>query len=108
MNFSMARSGRTLIVYIAGELDNHVADEVRVRIDAEIMKPPTRDILFDFDGLTFMDSSGIGMIMGRYKKIKALGGKAWIICDNPNASKILEMSGVFRLIHRCSDIHDAV
>lgn len=95
MKFELARSGNLLIVQVAGELDHHFADEIRMRIDAEIMKPPIRNILFDFNRLSFMDSSGIGMIMGRYKKIKALGGKAWIICNNPNATRILEMSGVF-------------
>lgn len=74
---------------------HHLQNEIRMRIEAEIMKPPIRNILFDFNRLSFMDSSGIGMIMGRYKKIKALGGKAWIICNNPNATRILEMSGDF-------------
>ena len=108
MKFELARSGNLLIVQVAGELDHHFADEIRMRIDAEIMKPPVRNILFDFNRLSFMDSSGIGMIMGRYKKIKALGGKAWIICNNPNATRILEMSGVFKVIEKCRDVHDAV
>ena len=108
MKFELARSGNLLIVQVAGELDHHFADEIRMRIDAEIMKPPVRNILFDFNRLSFMDSSGIGMIMGRYKKIKALGGKAWIICNNPNATRILEMSGVFKFIEKCRDLHDAV
>jgi len=108
MKFELARSGNLLIVQVAGELDHHFADEIRMRIDAEIMKPPVRNILFDFNRLSFMDSSGIGMIMGRYKKIKALGGKAWIICNNPNATRILEMSGVFKFIEKCQDVHDAV
>ena len=108
MKFELARSGNLLIVQVAGELDHHFADEIRMRIDAEIMKPPIRNILFDFNRLSFMDSSGIGMIMGRYKKIKALGGKAWIICNNPNATRILEMSGVFKFIEKCRDVHDGV
>ena len=108
MKFELARSGNLLIVQVAGELDHHFADEIRMRIDAEIMKPPIRNILFDFNRLSFMDSSGIGMIMGRFKKIKALGGKAWIICNNPNATRILEMSGVFKFIEKCRDVHDAV
>ena len=108
MKFELARSGNLLIVQVAGELDHHFADEIRMRIDAEIMKPPIRNIFFDFNRLSFMDSSGIGMIMGRYKKIKALGGKAWIICNNPNATRILEMSGVFKFIEKCRDVHDAV
>lgn len=108
MKFELAKSGNLLIVRVAGELDHHFADEIRMRIDAEIMKPPVKNILFDFNNLSFMDSSGIGMIMGRYKKIKALGGKAWIICNNPNATRILEMSGVFKYIEKCRDVHDAV
>ena len=108
MKFEMAKTGNLLIVKVSGELDHHFADEIRIRIDSEIIKPPIRDILFDFNNLSFMDSSGIGMIMGRYKKVKALGGKAWIICNNPNATRILEMSGVFQFIERCQSIHDAV
>ena len=108
MKFELAKTGKLLIVKVSGELDHHFADEIRIRIDVELMKPPVRDILFDFDGLSFMDSSGIGMIMGRYKKVKALGGKAWIICNNPNATRILEMSGIFQFIEKCESIHDAV
>lgn len=102
-------AGNLLIVQVAGELDHHFADEIRMRIDAEIMKPPIRNILFDFNRLSFMDSSGIGMIMGRYKKIKALGGKAWIICNNPNATRILEMSGVLnslRNVETCMTLYN--
>ena len=63
MKFELAKTGNLLIVKVAGELDHHFADEIRMRIDAELIKPPIRDILFDFNGLSFMDSSGIGMIM---------------------------------------------
>ena len=108
MKLELAKTGNLLIVKVSGELDHHFADEIRIRIDSELIKPPVRDILFDFNGLSFMDSSGIGMLMGRYKKVKALGGKAWIICNNPNATRILEMSGVFQFIEKCESIHDAV
>lgn len=105
---NLQRVATCLLYGLPEELDHHFADEIRMRIDAEIMKPPVTNILFDFNNLSFMDSSGIGMIMGRYKKIKALGGKAWIICNNPNATRILEMSGVFKFIEKCRDVHDAV
>lgn len=106
MKFELAKNGNLLIVKVSGELDHHFADEIRVRVDAELMRPPITNILFDFENLTFMDSSGIGMIMGRYKKVKALGGKAWIICKNHNAIRILEMSGVFNIIEKCESIDD--
>lgn len=108
MRFELSKSGKLLIVRVSGELDHHFADEIRIRTDAELMNPPVKNILFDFNGLSFMDSSGIGMIMGRYKKVKALGGKAWIICNNPNATRILEMSGVFKFIEKCKDMHEAM
>ena len=53
MKFELAKSGNLLIVRVAGELDHHFADEIRMRIDAEIMKPPVTNILFDFNNLSF-------------------------------------------------------
>ncbi len=108
MKFELAKKDNLLIVRVSGELDHHFADEIRLRVDAELVKPPILNILFDFNDLTFMDSSGIGMMMGRYKKIKALGGRAWIICNNRNAVRILEMSGVFNIIERCRSIDDII
>lgn len=108
MKFGLARTGNTLIVRVAGELDHHYTDEIRYRIDSEIMKPYVHKVVFDFNKLTFMDSSGIGMIVGRYKKIKAVGGSIYIMCNNNTVRKILEMSGVFQFAKICSDINDAV
>ena len=97
-----------LRVYVPRELDHHEADRLKQEADFFIETGQVKTLVFDFAGTEFMDSSGIGMIMGRYKKIKALGGKAWIICNNPNATRILEMSGVFKFIEKCRDVHDAV
>ena len=108
MKFGLAHTGTTLIVRIAGELDHHYTDEIRLRVDSEIMKPYVQNVVFDLNKLTFMDSSGIGMIVGRYKKIKAIGGHVYIMCVNKTVRKILEMSGVFQFAKICEDINDAV
>ena len=97
-----------LTIFLPKEVDHHQAEEIRKDADAMIERNHIKYVIFDFGETEFMDSSGIGMVMGRYKKIKALGGKAWIICNNPNATRILEMSGVFQFIQKCRDVHDAV
>ena len=55
MKFELAKSGNLLIVRVSGELDHHFADEIRIRTDAELMNPPVKNILFDFNNLSFMD-----------------------------------------------------
>ena len=108
MKFELSKAGTFLIVRIGGELDHHYCDIIRNRIDPELMEPPIRNIVFDLTGLTFMDSSGIGMMMGRLRIVQAIGGNACLICENKNVLRILEMSGVMRLFSRCKDVADAV
>lgn len=116
----MSRAGNILIVKIIGELDHHYADAARQRIDRELMKIQTRHVIFDFSELSFMDSSGIGMLMGRYKTVRHLGGQAGIVlCDSDehdrygmpvpsSIERILDMSGVFRCMERYKDLNSAV
>lgn len=88
----------TLIVALSGEIDHHVAETLRKDIDAEIVMCGTKDLIFDFTGVTFMDSSGIGMILGRYKKIYGAGGRVVIRNAGRLVKQILDMSGVFTLV----------
>ena len=98
MNIRFSNRGRTLIAAFTGELDHHFAEYVRNKIENELLKATTRNVVFDFTGLSFMDSSGIGIIAGRYMNIKKLGGQAAIICKNNKICRILEMSGILELI----------
>lgn len=108
MKFELTKAGTFLVARIGGELDHHYCDILRVRIDQELMEPPVRNIIFDFGGLTFMDSSGIGMLMGRLRVVKAIGGTAYLICNNKSVLRILEMSGVLKLFVRCAAVADAM
>ena len=67
-------------------------------MDNEITKYMPRKIVFDFNQVTFMDSAGIGMLIGRYKMIKMLGGGAELINVNASIKKIFEMCGVLKII----------
>lgn len=98
MNIRFANRGSTLIASFTGELDHHFAEYARNKIEGELLKATTRNVIFDFSDLSFMDSSGIGVIVGRYANIKKLGGKAAIICKDNKIRRILEISGILKLM----------
>ena len=103
MQIRIKREGTILIVSLVGELDQHSADAVRRKIDGALLTNLSRYVIFDFTGLSFMDSSGIGMLMGRNKNVETLGGQAWIVC-NDTIFKLLNMSGVFKYIKRADSV----
>lgn len=94
MELFLSGKYRTLVVKIHGELDHHVADSVRENVDRELGRTGAINVAFDFGSVTFMDSSGIGVIMGRYKVAKALGGKVIIYGASDSIRRIITMSGI--------------
>lgn len=87
-----------LTIFLPGELDHHNAEEIRKRSDYLIDQNHIRYVIFDFTDTTFMDSSGIGVIMGRYKRIYMLGGEVCAVHTSERMKKILTMSGVNRIM----------
>ena len=71
--FSLERDGSTLTLHISEELDHHMAVQVSRMVDTQIDKGNLKSLIFDFSGMTFMDSSGIGMVLGRYRYIESSG-----------------------------------
>jgi stage II sporulation protein AA (anti-sigma F factor antagonist) len=98
LDIKFSNRGTTLIVTLAGELDHHYAEHARKKIDNELMKASTRNVILDISTLGFMDSSGIGVIAGRYKNIHKLGGNLCIVSANTRINRILEMSGLLKII----------
>ncbi len=96
VNFSVKEN--TLIVSPVGEIDHHVAEKLRNDIDSEMKFYQTKDLIFDFSGVEFMDSSGIGVVFGRYKKVSVLGGTVKIRNAGRLVKQILDMAGVFTLV----------
>lgn len=90
--------GTTLIVRLQGELDHHTAEIVRNRVDAELDNEVCRNVIFALVGLDFMDSSGLGVILGRYKKVSQLGGKMALCAVTDSVRKIFELSGVLKIL----------
>ena len=80
-----------LTIYLPREVDHHNADEIRKEADAVISRNHIRYVIFDFDRTDFMDSSGIGIIMGRYKTVSLIGGGTYER-KNPEDSYIFRSS----------------
>ena len=89
---------QTLSIRVPMELDHHSADAICRRADELVQAKDVREIVFDFSETEFCDSSGIGMLMGRYKMMQALGGTVRAVRGGQRVERILVLSGVRKLI----------
>ncbi|NLY46222.1 MAG: anti-sigma F factor antagonist [Tissierella sp.] len=96
-----------LIVKLKGELDHHTSEEVRKKIDKQYNGSSVSNIIMDLNELTFMDSSGIGLIMGRYRNTVDKRGKLIIACENMTIKRILDMSGLLKIIELYPKLDEA-
>ena len=87
-----------LTIFLPEDVDHHNAEEIKREADRLIDREHIRYIIFDFADTGFMDSSGIGVIMGRYKKVYMMGGEVWAVHTNERMRKILTMSGVMKIM----------
>ena len=87
-----------LVVALDGELDHFCAPSVRSQLDEMLADSSVRYLVLDFDKLTFMDSSGIGVILGRYRILRDRGGRMAVCRMNPHIARIFHMSGMDRII----------
>jgi stage II sporulation protein AA (anti-sigma F factor antagonist) len=98
MNIDFEYVGRLLIVKINGDIDHHSCEEIRAKIDKEITVKNPKSILFDMEDIGFMDSSGIGVLIGRYKLISNNGGKAGMANLKPHIARLCEICGLQKII----------
>ena len=90
--------GGVLTIKISGEIDHHTAKSIRENADRDIFFHRVKNTVIDLSEVDFMDSSGLGLILGRYSAIKSLGGTLQIIGASERTVKILKMSGVDKII----------
>ena len=95
---SFSSNGNRLIASIKGEIDHHNAGAVRQKIDLRMMSEMPGEVILDLSGVSFMDSSGLGLILGRYAKGEELGIVISVSNPTPAASKILDLAGMERLV----------
>lgn len=87
-----------LCIRMPREVDHHGAASIRECADRLILDDKVKNIVFDFENTTFMDSSGLGIIIGRYRKISCFGGKVYAINVSERISRILKASGMSSII----------
>ena len=89
-----------VVVRLSGELDHALAERLRPELDELLGDTKVKRLIFDLRGLTFMDSSGIGMILGRYRLMAKRGGTVAIRCDKGHIDRIFEMAGLYQLVQK--------
>ena len=100
MRYETEQIGGALVVKLYGEIDQHCVSEIRDDIDRQIAIRNINSLIVDLGGVEFMDSSGIGMIMGRYKNMVSRGGKMMLVLPQPQVDKVLELSGLKKLFEK--------
>lgn len=99
---------RLIVVELDGEIDDHMSQSLRYEIDKKILSHGATNVAFDFSRVEFMDSSGIGIIIGRYKKVSALGGQVIIYGMNPNIRRLLEMANLKTIATITDSLEDVI
>ena len=89
-----------MIVHLSGELDHHSASRVRGALDLMLRDVTVRELQLEMTGVTFMDSAGLGVVLGRYKTLSARGGRMIVSGVRTSIDRIFRMSGLYALVER--------
>ena len=97
MNVKLQSQRKELTAFLSGEIDHHTATTIRLAIDGEIELKRPAVLYLDFSAVTFMDSSGIGLIMGRYRLMSINRGRLEVINVPKNLERMVNLSGITTL-----------
>ena len=98
MESKYEKEDKQLIFKINEDIDECCVQKIRRKLDNEIERYMPKEVIFDFSNVSFMDSAGIGLLIGRYKLATMLGGNVKIANINTPIRKIFEMSGILRIM----------
>lgn len=98
MSVTITGGGDTATAYLTGEIDHHTAAIIRADIDSVIEKQHPDTLIIDFSGVTFTDSSGVGLVLGRYKFMNAMGGKVRVTGLDGRMYKVMCLAGLDNLV----------
>lgn len=87
-----------LMIKLPEEVDHHLAEGICKKADHFILQKNVNNVVFDFEDTKFMDSSGIGIIMGRYRKISCFGGKVYAIHMDKKMERMFHMAGLNKIV----------
>ncbi|MGM8214029.1 anti-sigma F factor antagonist [Bacillaceae bacterium W0354] len=92
-----------LLVRLTGELDHHEAERLKGEWQQHLKQGNIKHVVVNLSGLTFMDSSGLGVFLGRYKEVKQLNGEMVVCSYNQSIKRLFELSGLFKLVGTAPD-----
>lgn len=95
-----------MIYYLPRELDHYAADRLKRKTEDIFAQQTIRYLIFDFEKTIFMDSSGIGLITGRFRRVNDQGGKVYVVHVGVGIDKILELSGIYRIVQKMDSKED--
>ena len=98
LDINSKRRGETLIVHIKGELDHNTASDARETLTQLIEDESIKNMVIDLSALNFMDSSGIGILLGRYKRMHHMGGEVLVTGEDAKIRRLLRISGVYQVV----------
>lgn len=87
-----------LLVRLEGELDHHESEQLREKIEEQFLSSHLKHIVLNLELLSFMDSSGLGVILGRYNQVKNREGEMIVCAISPAVKRLFELSGLFKII----------
>ena len=98
---------RDLVVELSGELDSSVTPGLRREVEDAYCQARARDLIFDLKGVTFLDSSAIGLILGRYRLVHAFGGRVAVAGVDRTTDRIFQAAGLYRLVEKYESAEEA-
>ncbi|MGN0435786.1 MAG: anti-sigma factor antagonist [Wujia sp.] len=101
-------SNGVMIYYLPKELDHYSAERIKKKSEIAFEEGKIEYLIFDFGKTEFMDSSGIGLITGRFRRVHDSGGKVFVVNVNDTIDKILTMSGIYRIVIRKDTKEDII
>lgn len=108
MEMTIIGKYRALVIKPDTELDQHTAEKIRTGADKLLKKTGLQNVVFDMRNVKFMDSSGIGVIMGRYRTVCAIGGNVAVFGMSPYVERIISMSGILDIVKVTKKMQDAL
>lgn len=100
MDFGYRQMGDRIVVAFSGDIDEYSCRTLRVELDGQIEKSAPKEVVFDMANVSFVDSTGLGLILGRYKKLHAKGGVLRLANVPPQVDKVFRTSGVYSVVEK--------
>ena len=107
-NYEIKISNQNVLIKFSGDIDDSVCPIYKEEISSQIKVNKNKDFIFDFKNVTFIDSSGIGFILGRYNQLKGYKKKLYVSNTNPQIKKLFRISGIYSIVSELNEEKEGI